>query len=139
VADLLECVIQIKALENSIERLGRFVAAAPADVRAQVEALVGRLAAAERVYARAGLGLEGEDGPLPPAPALDAFVAERRANLRILEACTADQLGGLAPWPGRPGTTVADLVAIMLANDTDMIGELQRLCASRPRLHAEGW
>jgi len=127
VADLLECLIQIKALEHSVGRIERLVAAAPAAAGAEIGGLVARLAAAERTYGRAGLGrADGGESPLP-ASALAAFIAERRANLKVLAACTAADLGSPVDWPGRPCTTVADLVAIMLAHDTDLIGEVRRL------------
>jgi len=132
VADLLECLIQIKALEHSIGRIERLVAAAPAAAGAQVAALVARLAAAERTYGRAGLGRTDADGSSQPSPTFEAFIAERRANLDVLGACTAADLGSPVAWPGRPCTTVADLVAIMLANDTEVLGEVRRVSRAEP-------
>ena len=127
VADLLECLIQIKALEHSIGRIERLVAAAPSAAGAQVGALVARLAAAERTYGRAGLRLTDADGSSQPSPALEAFIALRRANLEVLQVCTAADLASRVTWPGRGHTTVADLVAIMLAHDTEVLGELRLL------------
>jgi hypothetical protein len=127
VADLLECLIQVKALEHSIGRIERLVAAAPAAAGAEIGALVATLASAEHTYGRVGLGRTGAGESPAPTPALAAFVAERRANLDVLRACTAADLGSPVAWPGRRNTTVADLVAIMLANDTEVLGEVQRL------------
>jgi hypothetical protein len=44
----------------------------------------------------------------------------------MLDRCTAADLAGVVAWSGRPSTSVADLVAIMLANDTEALGELRR-------------
>jgi hypothetical protein len=129
-ADLLECLIQIKALEQSIGRIERIVPAIPPGSRAGADALVAGLIEAERACARVGLGRETVNAAGASAPAVDVFIAERRANLAVLQASTAADLGRHIDWPGRPGTTLADLVAIMLANDTDRIGDLQAL--SRP-------
>ena len=131
-ADLLECVIQIRALEHSIGRIERLVAAAPAAAGAEIGALVARLAAAEHTYGRAGLGRTDGGESSAPTPALAAFIAERRANLDVLRGCTAADLGSPVTWPGRPHTTVADLVAIMLACDTDLLGEVRRLSRTEP-------
>ena len=131
-ADLLECVIQIKALEHAIGRIERLVAAAPAAAVAQVGTLVATLAAAERTYGRAGLRRTDAGESPAPTPALAAFIAERRANLDVLRACTAADLGSPVAWPGRRDTTVADLVAIMLAHDTEVLGEERRASRTEP-------
>jgi hypothetical protein len=44
--------------------------------------------------------------------------------VRVLEACSADQLNRIGIEPSRGPMTVADLVAVMLAHDTDRLGEL---------------
>jgi hypothetical protein len=125
-ADLLECLIQIKALGETLERISRLAGGTSA--RAPLE----RLAEAERRYARA-LGVEAgtavetiaaRDAASDAPP--EEFVALRHANLAALGRCTAIQLGSPVEWPGRRSTTVADLVAIMLASDTEMLGELCR-------------
>jgi hypothetical protein len=127
VADLLECLIQLKALEHSVVRLERFVAASPAAARLRVDAVLDRLLDDERAYAMAVRA----DEPAPPADAsadrLERFSAARRATLAALQRCSAEELGCMVDWPGRPGTSAADLVAIMLAHDTERIGEIQRL------------
>jgi hypothetical protein len=125
-ADLLECLIQIKALWETIDKAARL--AAPGGV----DAWWGALADAERRYAatlRAAAPALRRDSPPPPAGVSerDEFVRLRRANLALLGRCTAAQLAGPVDWPGRRGTTVADLVAIMLAADTVALGELRRV------------
>jgi len=131
-ADLLEGLIQIKALTHSITRLERWVAEAPAETHRTVAALLERLVEAERAYARDGLGLAVEGAAGGPTSPMDAFRRMRQANLAVLEACSADALGRRVDWPGRPGTSVADLVAIMLAHDTERIGEIRR-CVENAR------
>ncbi len=142
-ADLLECLIQIKALCETLEMVAPFIPAtrSPESERVTVSGVWQHMAEAERRYAAA----LGTDGPVQPGSASTAgsaagWIAEfaqlRGANLATLEACTADQLAGFVGWPGRPLTTVADLVAIMLANDTEVLGELRRACrhpSSAPR------
>jgi hypothetical protein len=127
-ADLLECVIQIRALREAL--------ATAADARspsglmsAEIQGVPvwQRMAGAERRYAVAlGTSIAGGMDPAPPDAGPEAFAALRRANLARLDRCTAAQLAGLVEWPGRPSTTVADVVAIMLANDTEALGELRR-------------
>jgi hypothetical protein len=127
VADLLECLIQIKALGHSISRLERFVAGAPPAARDAVGAVLQRLLEAEGAYGRAGLGAAAAFPECQAAGRLAQFVALRRAHLVVLERLSAEELGRIVDWPGRPGTSVADLVAMMLAHDTERIGEIQRL------------
>jgi len=63
----------------------------------------------------------------------------RRANLAMLDGCRAAQLSGLVEWQGRPSTTVADLVAIMLAHDAEALGHLRgRRASPIPLLDADG-
>ena len=126
-ADLLECLIQLKALELSINRLERFVGAAPAAARANVDAVLDRLLDAEDAYARALSGLHPTRRAGAPATRLGQFAAARRAALDLLQRYSAEELGRAVDWPGRPGTSAADLVAIMLAHDTERIGDIQRL------------
>jgi len=127
VADLLECLIQIKALRETLTMVtGRFVAQRPAGMRAAAASTWRRMAEAERSYAQA-LGTDAI-GPLRAAPAsgeaaeaMEVFLAFRQANLALLGSCTASQLAAPVAWAGRPATTVADLVAIMLASDTERL------------------
>jgi len=135
-ADLLECLIQIKALTHSIARLERLVADAPEAIRQGVDAVLDRLLDAESAYAVAVQ-------MAPPAPAvassssrLERFAGARRAMLATLQQYSAAELGRCVDWPGRPGTSVADLVAIMLAHDTEQIGEIRR-CVDDARRAAD--
>jgi hypothetical protein len=126
-ADLLECLIQIKALSHSIARLERLVADAPEAVRPGVDAVLDRLLDAERAYAAALRVVAAAGSPTTAAASrLERFTAARRAVLAALQQYSAADLGRAVDWPGRPGTSVADLVAIMLARDTERIGEIRR-------------
>ena len=137
-ADLLECLIQIKALRVTLDMATRPIApeTPPGMDDAAASETWGRMAGAERRYAEAlgtatglrpGAGVESRGAP----DAREAFVARRRANLAMLEGCTAAQLSGVVEWPERPSTSVADLAAIMLASDTEVLGDLRRT-RSRP-------
>ena len=126
-ADLLECLIQLKALEHSIARLERFETATPASRRADVDAVLDRLLEAERAYADALPGSRRPPQTEATAPRVGRFAAARRATLGVLQRHSAEELGSAVRWPGRPLTSTADLIAIMLAHDTERIGEIQRL------------
>lgn len=132
-ADLLECVIQIKALRGTLAlaetRPQSISKSEPASIE-RVEVWQA-MCEQERRYAVAlGTAIAGGAAPTPQAEGPGGFVALRRANLAMLDSCTADGLAGFVEWPGRPSTRVADLVAIMLANDTEVLGEV--------RLHRSG-
>ena len=135
-ADLLECLIQIKALRETLTMVtGRIVAERPAGIRPVAASTWRQMAEAERSYAQA-LGTDAI-GPLRASPAsgdaaeaMEVFLALRQANLTLLGSCTASQLAAPVAWAGRPATTVADLVAIMLASDTEGLGELRRARSS---------
>ena len=128
-ADLLECLIQLKALEHSLDRLERFVAAAAAAaaVYPHVDAAMDGLIEAEHAYARTLGCREPVCDSSEYATRLGRFAAVRRATLTVLHGYSAEELGRPVTWAGRPRTSVADLVAIMLAHDTERIGEIQRL------------
>jgi hypothetical protein len=129
-ADLLECLIQIKALGETLGRITRLAGGA------EGSAWWEPLAEAERRYAKA-LGTEA--GMRPESTAAgggtaalrEAFIARRHANLAALNRCTAAQLAGRIDWPGRRATTVADLVAIMLASDTELLGAWRQSSSGR--------
>jgi hypothetical protein len=125
-ADLLECLIQIKALRDTLEWIESLSGEAPA--AADDHGVWTRMADAEHRYTealgpvtgkRASPGHESGD-------ARRACAGLRRANLARLGRCTASELAAEVEWPGRRSTTVADLVAIMLAHDTDVLGELRQ-------------
>jgi len=136
-ADLLECLIQIKALCDTLAHAEAVVRSASGIVSTATDGVtvVGawpQMADAERRYARA-LGTAGAAAPAGEGAddARAAFVALRRLNLARLDGCTAAQLGGLVAWPGRQSTTIADLVAIMLAHDTETLAESRRTSPAR--------
>jgi len=136
VADLLECVIQIKALAHTRDRLLQVLAAlVPGSAEARSAApLIQELVAAERRYAEAlRPGTAACVAPTDGPAAISQFGALRTATLETLAACSGDQLAAAVTWPGRPRTTVADLVAVMLAHDTDVIGEVRGLTLGPPR------
>jgi len=132
-ADLLECLIQIKALREALGLGTRAIdgGTSPEMGPGTISEVWQRMAEAERRYAMAlGTAIAGGAEPAPaddgPGANRDRFVTWRRANLAMLDRCTAADLAGFVAWPGRPSPTVADLVAIMLANDTEALGELRR-------------
>jgi hypothetical protein len=138
-ADLLECLVQIKALRDALEGVASLSEAAPSDTDARGD--WNRMAGAERRYASA-LGAAAHALPSPGDDAGEArrsFAALRQANLALLERCTASRLAAEIAWPGRRSTTVADLVAIMLAHDTEVLARLRgRRASPIPPLDAEG-
>lgn len=125
-ADLLECLIQVKALREALDGIASQSGDAPA--AAEELGVWNRMADAERRYA-AALGESAAEAASPELESGDAqraFALLRRANLARLGRCTASELAAEVEWPGRRSTTVADLVAIMLAHDTDVLCELRR-------------
>jgi hypothetical protein len=131
-ADLLECLIQIKALREALRLAEAAEGAASLSAGGQAGTdhlpVWCRLCDAERRYATA-IGANSARAASPGGGDADgpaAFAALRRASLDALDSCTAARLGAPVDWPGRPSTTVADIVAIMLAHDTEMLGGLRR-------------
>jgi len=133
-ADLLECLIQVKALRETLGMVmpGHSATISPDTGPVTASGVWQRMAEAERRYA-AALGTDAGIRPGITSLAehsespLEEFVRLRQVNLARLEGCTAAQLAGPVEWPGRRSTTVADLVAIMLASDTDVLGALRRV------------
>lgn len=144
-ADLLECLIQIKGLADTPRRFA--LRAGEAAARSQVSTgtavpvreVACRLLVAERWFRGSLVLMLSRDRPaIPGLAALDAavapmaqgvdcaaeFAAERAETVRLLEACSADQLNRVGIEPARGPITVADLVAAMLAHDTDRLGDL---------------
>jgi hypothetical protein len=151
VADLLECLIQIKGLADTPRRLVQRAATCAASSSSQAQATAGvalvarRLLAAETQFRRAlALMLSGDQPALEtlpgdaatgsaqpgdvPGDSFDvcqrAFAAERAGTVRVLDACSAEQLNRMGLDALRGPMTVADLVAAMLAHDTDRLGDL---------------
>ena len=144
-ADLLECLIQIKGVADTPRRLAVRAAdvcanaVSPADAERRVMEAAARLAAAELVYRDClSMMLTVERPALPalpgahsvPAATLSAaeasavFAARRADTVHVLEQCSAAQLNRIGLEPFRGPMTVADLVALMLAHDTDWLGDL---------------
>lgn len=151
-ADLLECVIQIKGLADTPRRLVETAARVSEDrwrvrpapgVWAPIEVLA-HLADQELVHGarlRAMLTLDRpplqqvDGGKLasrahylgwPLAVALDRFRRRREETVELLDGCSAEDLGRYGLHPSRGPMTVADLVAVMLAHDTDHVGQIRR-------------
>ena len=151
-ADLLECVIQIKGLAETAPRVAAMCGQAGEDrwrarpspgVWAPIEVL-GHLADLELVYgARLRAMLSVDEPPLqkvgparlaeraryldwPLPAAVERFERRRRENLELLETCTAEDLGRTGIHPSRGRITVADMVAGMLAHDADHVGQIRR-------------
>lgn len=144
-ADLLECLIQIKGVADTPRRLAvlaadlRANAVVPADAERRVRDVTARLAAAEMVF-RDCLSMmlavespalpvlpgtqSSSPSPLSAAEAAAVFAARRAATVQVLDRCSAEQLNRIGIEPSRGPMTVADLVALMLAHDTDSLGGL---------------
>ncbi len=145
-ADLLECLLQIKGLRETAERLRGLVgdfASSTNEVAVNgapsVPALIADLAEAERLYggwlrsilsdaqpALADHAANRGDGREPcDRPALERFLDARRDNLQILDRCSAEDLARWGVHARRRRLTVADLVAVMLARDTETLGKIR--------------
>ena len=145
VADLLECLIQIKGVADTPRRLavrmsqmtGGPTPHPDADRRARE--VTSRMAWAELVFRDCLSRMLAAQRPaLPPLPsrhpaadglpsAVEAqalFTARRADTVRVLDHCSAEQLNRIGLEPSRGPMTVADLVALMLAHDTDSLGDL---------------
>ncbi len=139
-ADLLECLIQIKGVEDTPRRLASRVRAAVAAGRErEATDVVARLALAEARFASCLEAMLAQDGPaLPPLDLasldvdpgrplgdwMQAFGWRRTEVVRALGKCTAADLNRVGFEPSRGPMTVADLVALMLTHDTECLGEL---------------
>ena len=145
-ADLLECLIQIKGVADTPRRLAlRLAAQAAGGVGGQRGLRIARwMAEAESRFAGClTLMLSDDRSALAPLPTvrmsatarqsegeadaaqwLSAFSDRRAQTVALLERCSAEQLGRIGLEPSRGPMTVADLVAVMLAHDTDCLGEI---------------
>jgi DinB superfamily len=151
-ADLLECLLQIKGLRDTAARVASLVATAAADrweahpgsdVPGAVE-LLARLADLELLYGGWLRQMVGSDRPVLPlieeqaiaalarfrrwtaADALARFLRRREDNLELLDRCSAEDLARVGTHPVRRQLTVADVVATMLASDFDRIAGIRR-------------
>ncbi len=150
-ADLLEAVLQIKALAETLHRVEELLRDAPPGrwaVRplpgtwAPVEVLA-HLADTELFHGtRLRLVLTGDrpflqpfEGAVlaayarylewPPRLALERFRTRRAETLELLSSCSAEDLARVGVHPVRGEMSVADLVALMLAHDTDHVGQMR--------------
>jgi hypothetical protein len=134
-ADLLECLLQLRGLRESLTRLesleNRARRAGGALAASADETTAALLSAGEgwrRVLAPVlplptdrETAAPGQDGPLA------RFRHQRLETLAALDTCSADDLASLVPLvDGRP-VTIADVVAHMLADDTERLGRLRRI------------
>jgi len=150
-ADLLECVIQIKALGETIPRLDELLRRhpmalwleRPADGAWSPAEIAAHLADAELFFgARVRLILTAEQPVLepfdqerlaaragyrdwPPLLALSRLRTRRLETLELLERCSAAELARTGRHPQRGTLTVADLVADALAHDTVHTGQIR--------------
>jgi uncharacterized damage-inducible protein DinB len=155
--DVLEALVQIKALAETPRRLARLLhSAAPESwtrrprpgVWAAVEVLA-HLADTELFYGtRVRLVVTGDrpflqpfEGAIladragylswPPAVAFERFRTRRAETLELLSSCSAVELARVGVHPVRGEMSVADLVALMLAHDTDHVGQIRERLALR--------
>jgi uncharacterized damage-inducible protein DinB len=154
-ADLLECLIQIKGLRETCTRLEEMLQHYPMRLWLQrprtqkwtPAEIVAHLADAETFFGvRVRLMLTAEHAFLPafeqerlaararysewpPLLALARFRTRREETLELLEGCSADELARTGEHPRRGVITVADLVAIMLAHDTGHFGQARERLA----------
>jgi uncharacterized damage-inducible protein DinB len=151
VADLLECLIQIRALAGSPDRVREltrqhavaFWQRAPSHSVWSPLEIVAHLADVELLWGvrlRAMLTLDRPplsllDGAAlarrahyqswPLERALERFTVRRADTLELLASCDAAELNREGVHPRRGTLTIADMVAVMLAHDTDHIGQIR--------------
>jgi hypothetical protein len=156
VADLLECLIQINALRHTTSRLAELartvgperwtaagdpLAGLAAAMIAAEEALAAFLVAALPHGPSLAHHHESSNAQERPsrrpgeAPHTWRFFDLRHTNLAVLDRCSAEDLSQRVSSGDRRETTIADMVAIMLARDTVTVGELRAHLAldSAPR------
>jgi uncharacterized damage-inducible protein DinB len=150
-ADLLECVIQIKALGETIPRLDELLRRHPiplwlerpaedvwsaAEVAAHLadtELLFGvwlrLILTAEEPYLERldenRLARRAAYRDWPPLLALSRLRTRRLENLELFESCSAEELSRAGRHPRRGNVTVSDLVALTLAHDTTHVGQIR--------------
>ena len=156
-ADLLECLIQIKGVADTPRRLGARWSelrtlrgdAASASVGTRVFATMSdaetrfqhclKLMLANDRPSLPSLGSRPDREPRDPETGCEhangravarveqraaRFTAARAETVAVLDRCTAEDLNRVGLEPARGPMTVADLVALMLAHDTDQLARL---------------
>ena len=150
-ADLLEALVQIKALAETPPRVAALLRRAAPEAWTRRPALgmwtpvevLAHLADAELFFGtRTRLVLTSERPFLqpfqgavlaelagynswPPAVAFERFRSRRAETLELLSSCSAAGLARVGVHPVRGETSVADLVALALAHDTDHVGQMR--------------
>lgn len=151
-ADLLECLIQIKALAETPSRIEKLISDSNQDawtIRpnekqwAGVE-IVAHLTDCELLFAVRLRSFLTQDRPIlamfnPEVLAgralylnwmlsqtSDRFRRRRSETIELLSSCTAEELAKVGVHPRRGEMTLADMVAVMLAHDTDHIGQIRQ-------------
>lgn len=139
-ADLLECLIQIKGVADTPRRLATRVRALTGSGRDDIlREVAARLALAEARFNSCLTLMLAHDRPALPSLDLSSldvdptrplsdwlqdFGWRRQQVVQALDRCSAEDLGRIGFEPSRGSMTVADLVALMLAHDTDQLGRL---------------
>jgi uncharacterized damage-inducible protein DinB len=160
--DLLEALVQIRALATTPERVADLLRGSPPEawrrrpapaVWAPVEVLahladselvlgtrVRAILSAERPFLQpfqgAALAERARYLAWPPERALERFRTRRAETVELLSSCSAAELERVGVHPLRGETSVADLVALALAHDTDHVGQIRerlRLSAAAGR------
>lgn len=151
-ADLLECLVQIRALGETSGRLARLAGAyhgdawrrlaVPPGEWSAMEVLVRMIREEEALGSTLRVVLADAAADFPSQKSsgyvfshrpedwslvqtLEHFAARRRDTLEILVACSAEQLSRNTPDPVRGDLEVADLVALALARDIDSLGQIR--------------
>jgi hypothetical protein len=149
-ADLLECLLQIKGLRETANRVAalatrvqgtrwteppRFGGPPASDLLAQmaeIELVHGAWLRLMLASLRPTLAAFEDRALLDVARrhdwdvarAVDRFLAYRRDNLELLDLCSAGDLARTGIHATRREMTVADLVALMLASDAERLAEI---------------
>jgi hypothetical protein len=143
VADLLECLLQIRGLHETatrVDALTRTAAQASAQTLAEARLAADALVVAERTWlAELASALPGPraDQLRSAALACDTsqdplirFTRARQTILEVLDTCTAADLAAVGDFRGHGSSRVADTIAYMLAHDVECLGAL-RLAVER--------
>jgi hypothetical protein len=138
-ADLLECLLQLRGLRDSLARLEGLVAdagRAGTNVAESADETV-------RTLLASGAGWQHVLSPRLPLSArhradatvdsspLAKFRQQRLETLAALDRCSAEDLASLVTLGDGRLVTIADVVAHILADDTERLGRLRRMVEDR--------